>query len=149
MLALSPPMGALAQRIGPRLPMTAGPVLAGTGLALMARITPGASYPTAVLPAVAVFGLGLSVTVAPLTAAVLAALSWDRAGLASGTSNAVARIAGLLAIAILPLLAGVSTTKGQLGPGFSRAELIASGICAAGGLTAWATIPPRRITRRP
>jgi len=148
MLVLSPPMGALAQRIGPRLPMTAGPVLAGTGLALMARITPGASYPLVVLPAVAVFGLGLSVTVAPLTAAVLAALSQDRAGLASGTNNAVARIAGLLAVAILPLLAGVSTTTGQLGPGFSRAMLIAGGVCAAGGLIAWATIPSQRRNHR-
>jgi EmrB/QacA subfamily drug resistance transporter len=144
MLVLSPPMGALAQRIGPRLPMTAGPILAGIGLALMARVTPGASYQAAVLPAVAVFGLGLSVTVAPLTSAVLAALSQDQAGLASGTNNAVARIAGLFAVAVLPLLAGVSATSGQLGPGFSRAMLIAGGVCAAGGLIAWATIPARR-----
>jgi MFS family permease len=144
MLVLSPPVGALAQRIGPRLPMTAGPVLAAAGLALMARITPGASYPTAVLPAVAVFGLGLSVTVAPLTGAVLAALSQDQAGLASGTNNAVARIAGLFAVAVLPLLAGVSTAGGQLGPGFGKAMLIAAGACAAGGLVAWATIPSRK-----
>jgi len=144
LLALSPPMGALAQRIGPRLPMTAGPVLAAAGLALMARITPDTSYLTAVLPAVAVFGLGLSITVAPLTAAVLAALSQDQAGLASGTNNAVARIAGLFAVAVLPLLAGVSTTGGQLGPGFGRAMLIAAGVCAAGGLIAWATVPSRR-----
>jgi EmrB/QacA subfamily drug resistance transporter len=144
LLALSPPMGALAQRIGPRLPMTAGPVLAAAGLALMARITPDTSYLTAVLPAVAVFGLGLSITVAPLTAAVLAALSQDQAGLASGTNNAVARIAGLFAVAVLPLLAGVSTTGGQLGPGFGRAMLIAAGVCAAGGLIAWATVPSRK-----
>lgn len=141
LLVLSPPMGALAQRIGPRLPMTAGPVVAAAGLALMARITPGASYPAAVLPAVTVFGLGLSVTVAPLTSAVLTALHQDQAGLASGTNNAVARTAGLFAVAVLPLAAGVSSATGQLGAGFSRAMLIAAGVCAAGGLIAWATIP--------
>jgi len=140
LLVLSPPMGALAQRIGPRLPMTAGPVVAAAGLALMARITPGASYPAAVLPAVTVFGLGLSVTVAPLTSAVLTALSQDQAGLASGTNNAIARTAGLFAVAVLPLAAGVSSATGQLGAGFSRAMLIAAGVCAAGGLIAWVTV---------
>ncbi|HZR53163.1 MAG TPA: MFS transporter [Streptosporangiaceae bacterium] len=149
LLVLSPPMGALAQRIGPRLPMTAGPVVAAAGLALMARITPGASYPAAVLPAVTVFGLGLSVTVAPLTSAVLAALGQDQAGVASGTNNAVARIAGLFAVAVLPLVAGVSTAAGQLGAGFSRAMLIAAGVCAAGGLIAWATIPLPLLAPRP
>jgi hypothetical protein len=58
----------------------------------------------------------------------------------------VARIAGLLAVAVLPLLSGVSSTSGQLGPGFSRAMLIAAGTCAAGGLIAWATIPPRHTS---
>ncbi|MBO0815236.1 MAG: DHA2 family efflux MFS transporter permease subunit, partial [Actinobacteria bacterium] len=109
MLLLSPRMGALVPRTGPRLPMTAGPLIAGGGLALMARITPGASYIPAVLPAVALFGLGLSITVAPLTSAVLASVSQDQAGLASGINNAVARIAGLFAVAVLPLLAGINT----------------------------------------
>jgi MFS family permease len=127
MLVLSPPMGALAQRTGQRLPMAAGPVLAAAGLALMARITPGANYPSAVLPAVTVFGLGLAITVAPLTAAVLGALSQDQAGLASGATNAVA---------VLPLLAGIGTTSGPLGPGFSRAKRmsqIVTGIPARSG----------------
>jgi EmrB/QacA subfamily drug resistance transporter len=145
MLALSSRMGALAQRTGPRLPMTAGPLVAGAGLALMARVTPGASYAAVVLPAVAVFGLGLSVTVAPLTAAVLASADASRAGLVSGVNNAVARVAGLFAVAALPLLAGVSLTRGQLGPGFGRAMLIAAGVCAAGGLIAWAAVPSRGL----
>jgi MFS family permease len=143
MLLLSPRMGALVPRTGPRLPMTAGPLIAGGGLALMARITPGASYIPAVLPAVALFGLGLSITVAPLTSAVLASVSQDQAGLASGINNAVARIAGLFAVAVLPLLAGINTTGSQLGPGFGRAMLIGGAVCAAGGLTAWVTIPRR------
>jgi len=148
MLLLSPRMGALAQRTGPRPPMTAGPILAGAALAQMTRITPGASYLTAVLPAVALFGLGLSITVAPLTTTVLASLPEDQAGLASGINNAVARIAGLFAVAVLPLLAGVRTAGGQLGPGFATAMLIAGGTYAAGGVIAWATIPGRgRVAR--
>jgi hypothetical protein len=124
--------------------MTAGPLIAAAGLALMARISPGSGFIPVVLPAVAVFGRGLSVTVAPLTSAVLASAAASRAGLVSGINNAIARIAGLFAIAALPLLARVSVTKGQLGPGFGRAMLIAAAVCAAGGLIAWATIPPQR-----
>jgi hypothetical protein len=120
--------------------MTAGPLVAAAGLALMARVTPGASYPEAVLPAVVVFGLGLAMTVAPLTSTVLGAVSEEQVGVASGTNNAVARLAGLLAVAVLPLVAGVRTTGRGLGPGFSRAMLIAAGVCAAGGLVASVTI---------
>jgi EmrB/QacA subfamily drug resistance transporter len=144
MLVLSPRVGALAQRIGSRLPMTIGPIMAAAGLALMMRIVPGASYPAAVLPAVVVFGLGLSATVAPLTAAVLGAVSEGRAGVASGTNNAAARVAGLFAVALLPLLADVNTGGRALGPGFGRAMLIAAGACVAGGLVAALTVPSRR-----
>src|SRR5204863_285682 len=73
MLALSPSSGALAQRIGPKLQLTVGPLAAAAGLLLTQRIGPGASYPTVVLPAVTLFGLGLAALVAPLTATVLAA----------------------------------------------------------------------------
>lgn len=137
MLLLSPRMGALSGR--PRLPMTAGPVVAGVGLALMARVTPGHGYVDSVLPAVVVFGLGLSITVAPLTATVLRAVPDDQVGVASGVNNAVARVAGLVAVAVLPIVAGVSDVGG-LGPGFGRAMLLAAALCWVGGVVAFVTI---------
>src|SRR5205807_1635857 len=82
--------GALAQRIGARIPMTVGPLLVGVGMLLFTRIHPGSHYLTSVLPAAIVFGLGLSLTVAPLTAAVFAAVDADEMGIASGVNNAAA-----------------------------------------------------------
>jgi MFS family permease len=141
MLIGSPWAGAFSERTGPRLPMTAGPLIAAAGLALMARITPGASYLEAVLPAVAVFGLGLAITVAPLTAAVLAAVSENHAGTASGINNAIARLAGLLAIAVLPVAAGVRAGIGEpLGHSFVVAMLIAAAVSAGGAIIAAVTI---------
>lgn len=141
MLIGSPWAGALGQRAGPRPPMTVGPLIAAVGLALMARIVPGTTYVGAVLPAVVVFGIGLSITVAPLTAAVLSAVPDTYAGTASGANNAIARVAGLLAIAVLPIAAGIHAGPGQpLGHGFSTAMLIAAACCVAGGLTAALTI---------
>jgi MFS family permease len=141
MLIGSPWAGALAERTGPRLPMAAGPLVAAAGLALMARITPGASYIEAVLPAVAVLGLGLAITVAPLTAAVLATVSEDFAGTASGVNNAVARLAGLLAVAGLPIAAGIDTgIGGPLGHSFAVAMLFAAAVSAGGGIVAAFTI---------
>jgi len=137
MLTLSARSGALAARIGPRLQMSAGPVVVGAGLALFARIGPGGNYLTEVLPAVAVFGLGLAVTVAPLTATVLAAVPARHAGMASAVNNDVARAAGLIAVAVLPALAGI-TGSAYLHPvefsaGFHRAALICAGLCVLGG----------------
>jgi MFS family permease len=141
MMIGSPWAGALAERIGPRLPMTVGPLIAAVGLALMTRIAPGASYLEAVLPAVAVFGFGLMITVAPLTAAVFAAVSENRAGTASGVNNAIARVAGLLAIAVLPVAAGIRAGVGQpLGHSFVVAMLIATAVCATGGIVSAVTI---------
>jgi EmrB/QacA subfamily drug resistance transporter len=97
--ALSRRFGALADRFGPRLFMTAGPIVAGAGLLLYARAGAHPSYPTVILPAVLVFGLGLACTVAPLTATVLGSVRAGHSGLASGANNAVSRIASLLAIA--------------------------------------------------
>jgi EmrB/QacA subfamily drug resistance transporter len=108
MLAFSARAGALSQRIGPRIPMTAGPILAAVGVAGLTRITSGSSYfPDVVVP-VSFFGAGLALTVAPLTATALASVPGSHSGLASGVNNAVARIAGLLAVAVLPLVAGLS-----------------------------------------
>jgi MFS family permease len=140
MLLLSSRVGALADRIGPRLLMTVGPLVAGAGLALMARIVPGSGYLDAVFPAVVVFGFGLSLTVAPLTSTVLGSVSEHHAGSAAGVNNAISRTAGLLAVAIIPLVAGVRVGGGGLGPGFSRAMLISAAVCCLGGIVALLTV---------
>jgi EmrB/QacA subfamily drug resistance transporter len=98
---LSPRFGKLASGVGPRLPMTAGPIVAGLGTLLFMRLNTTASYVTDVLPAVLLFGLGMSMTVAPLTATVLDSVAPNRVGIASGVNNGVSRVAGLLAIAVL------------------------------------------------
>jgi EmrB/QacA subfamily drug resistance transporter len=98
---LSPRFGRLASGTGPRLPMTAGPIVGGLGLLLMLRVGSSADYVTEVLPAILVFGLGLAATVAPLTATVLDSVEERRVGIASGVNNGVSRVAGLLAIAVL------------------------------------------------
>jgi EmrB/QacA subfamily drug resistance transporter len=110
MLLLSSRAGALAQRIGPRYLMSAGLVVAATGMLLTARIGPHASYVADVLPAALVFGLGLSGIVAPLTATVLATADIRHAGVASGVNNAVARAAGLLSVAGVPPAVGLTGT---------------------------------------
>ncbi|MFI6785837.1 MFS transporter [Nonomuraea sp. NPDC050383] len=107
MLLLSAPAGEVAKRFGPRLPMTVGIVVAGAGFLWMSTISTGASYLLQVLPAVAVFGLGLSAAVAPLTATVLATAEERYAGTASGVNNAVARTGSLLAVAAVPPLVGL------------------------------------------
>jgi EmrB/QacA subfamily drug resistance transporter len=144
MLLLSARAGALAQRIGPRVPMTVGPLVAGLGIALMARISLDSSYLLDVLPALVVFSLGLSLTVAPLTATVLGAAEDRYAGIASGVNNAVARTAGLIAVAALPAIAGLSgdafSDPAALQAGFRMAMLLAAGLCVVGGVLAWLTI---------
>lgn len=99
--ALARRFGRLADSLGPHRFMAAGPIVAGLGLLLLVRVGAGANYLTEVFPGVLVFGLGLSATVAPLTATVLASVEEGRSGLASGVNNAVARVAGLLAIAAI------------------------------------------------
>jgi hypothetical protein len=102
---------------------------------------PGTTYLGAVLPAVVVFGVGLAITVAPLTAAVLSAVPDTYAGTASGVNNAISRIAGLLAIAVLPVASGIRAGPGQpLGPDFSLAMAISAALCVVGGITAALTI---------
>jgi EmrB/QacA subfamily drug resistance transporter len=144
MLALSARMGALSARIGPHIPLTIGPLVAACGVLLLLRIGLRTSYVTDVLPAVIVFGLGLSLIVAPLTTTVLAAAATRNAGVASGVNNAVARAAGLLAVAVLPVIAGVTGDDYQhpvafLG-GFRTAMSICAALLVAGGLVAALTI---------
>ena len=144
MLAFSARSGAMAQRIGPRIPLTVGPLVIALGLLLMTRIDPGDSYVSSVLPAVIVFGLGLTLVVAPVTATVLAAADARHAGIASGINNAVARVAGLLAVAVLPLIAGLTGDSfydpAAMADGFRMAMVACAGLSAVGGVLAWLTI---------
>ena len=150
MLVLSSRSGALAARIGPRLQMSAGPLLVGAGLALLIRVNSGGSYVSEVLPAVFVLGLGLAVTVAPLTSTVLAAAPAEHSGIASAINNDVARTASLIAVAVLPVAAGITGNSyvhpARFSAGFRTAVLWAAAACVGGGLLAAATIrnPPRR-----
>jgi len=144
MLLLSPTAGALGARIGPRLPMTLGPLVCAVGVAWLSRIGPGAQYATDVLPGVVLLGLGLTTTVAPLTTTALSSAPARLAGVASGVNNAVARMASLLAIAVLPLVAGVGTSltdAATLAPAHRTAMLVCAGLLAGGGLIAAATVP--------
>jgi len=144
MLLLSARSGALAQRIGPRIPLTVGPLVIAAGLLLMTRIEPGDSYVSSVLPAVVVFGLGLTLVVAPVTATVLAAADSRRSGIASGINNAVSRVAGLLAVAVLPLIAGLTGRRfydpTAMTSGFHKAAVACAILAACGGILAWFTI---------
>jgi MFS family permease len=101
MFALSPVFGRLAARHGPRLFMTAGPMATAAGFGLMTRLDAHASYLPQLLPGLLVFGLGLATTVAPLTAAILGGIDQRHAGIGSAVNNAIARVAGLLAIAAI------------------------------------------------
>src|SRR6476646_3473977 len=144
MLALSSRSGALAARIGPRLQMSVGPVVIAASLLLFARISDSGNSLTAVLPGAVVFGFGVAIMVAPLTATALAAAPADHAGVASAVNNDVARAGGLIAVAVLPALAGITGDSylhpAELGHGFKTAALIAAAFCAAGGILAALTI---------
>jgi len=151
-LALSARSGELAARIGPRLQMSAGPVVVGAGLAMLTLVTHGSSYVLYVLPAVVVFGLGLGITVAPLTATAMNSAPAEQSGIASAVNNDVARFGGLLAVAVLPGLAGITGTvylhPDALAAGFRTAALISGLTCAAGGVIAAFTITnPPRVSR--
>jgi EmrB/QacA subfamily drug resistance transporter len=144
MLLLSARAGGLAQRIGPRIPMTVGLLVAAFGMVLMTRIGLHTSYLADVLPAVVVFGLGLCCVVAPLTATVLASADVQHAGMASGVNNAVARAASLLFVAAIPPLAGL-TGDAQAHPavflhGFREAILTSAGLLVLGAVLSLLTI---------
>jgi EmrB/QacA subfamily drug resistance transporter len=140
MLLLSARAGALADRIGARPLLIGGLLLATAGVLLTLRIGPDASYAVHVLPAVIVFGLGLSALVAPLTATVLSSAPPGHSGVASGVNNAVARVAGLLAVAVIPVVAGLSgagyTDADSFADGFRMSMLISAGLLAVGAILA-------------
>lgn len=151
MLVFSARSGALAQRIGARIPLTVGPLILAAGMLMMTLIEPGGSYVTSVLPAVVVFGIGLTFVVAPVTATVLAAADDRHSGMASGINNAVSRVAGLLAVAILPVIAGITGDKfydpTAMEDGFQIAMVAAAGLSALGGVIAWLTIDAEVLDR--
>ncbi|MFB4320441.1 MFS transporter [Actinomadura sp. 21ATH] len=144
MLLLSSRAGALAQRIGPKRPMAAGLLVAAAGMLLIGRIGADASYARDVLPAVTVFGLGLSAVVAPLTATVLASADVRHAGVASGVNNAVARAAGLLAVAAIPPLTGLTgdayDNAAVFSDGFRTAMPLCAALLAAGAVLTFLTV---------
>jgi hypothetical protein len=151
-LALSARSGKLAARIGPRLQMSAGPVVVGTGLAMLTLATHGSSYVLYVLPAVVVFGLGLAITVAPLTATAMNSAPAEQSDIASAVNNDVARFGGLLAVAALPALAGITGAvylhPHALAAGFRTGALISGVTCAAGGaLAAFTVTNPPQVPR--
>jgi EmrB/QacA subfamily drug resistance transporter len=147
---LSSRAGALATRIGPRLPMTVGPLLAACGALVLSRVSAGQPYWVAVLPGLLLQGLGMATTVAPLTATVLGAAPDALAGVASGVNNAVARAAQLLAVAALPVAVGLSgrdyADPVALSAGYRTAALVCAALFALGGLVSALTI--RRLSGR-
>ncbi|HEY3191095.1 MAG TPA: MFS transporter [Solirubrobacteraceae bacterium] len=153
MLLLSARSGALAQRIGPRIPLTVGPLLIAAAMLMMTRIEPGDRYVSAVLPAVIVFGLGLTLVASPVTATVLAAIDASHAGIASGINNAVARVGSLLAVAVLPLVGGITGDRfydpAAMTHGFHVAMLACAALAAAGGAIAWLTISDDVLAAEP
>ena len=153
MMLFSAKSGALAQRIGARLPLILGSLVVAAAFALMTRIHPGVGYVPVVFPAVMMFALGLTIVVAPLSATLIASVEGRHAGVGSAINNAVARVASLLAIAVLPALAGIAGSSGaSLTAGFAKAMWICAALTAAGSaicaLTIFnekpeSTIPPK------
>ena len=148
MLLLSARSGALSERIGVRLPLTVGPIVVGVGLLLLSRVVPGDAYLTHVLPGVVVVAIGLVILVAPITATVLAAAGDEHAGVGSGINNAVARMGGLLAVAILPGVTGLTGDEfyvpSAMTDGFRSSMLICAALSALGGVVACLTIRDRK-----
>jgi len=138
--------GALGQRIGPRIPMTVGPILMGLSSLLFLMAGPDVNYWRDVLPGLTLFGVGLSLMVAPLTATVLAAAPDEHTGIASGINNAVARAGSLLAVAALPVAVGLGgddyADPAVFDGAFRSATLICAALLVLGGVVSWFTIPP-------
>lgn len=136
--------GGLAQRIGPRVPLTIGPLIVAASMALMLRIEPGSSYLGAVLPTLVGFGLGLVLIVAPVTATALTSVPQDQAGIASAVNNAVSRTGQLFAVAILPTVVGLQGDEFEIPlaitDAFHSAMLITAALSLTGSVIAWTLI---------
>jgi len=146
MLFLAKRGGQLGARIGPRVPMTFGPVVMACGSLLLLRVGPDVQYLTDVLPGLLVFGLGLALMVATLTATVLAAAPDEHAGIASGVNNAVARAGSLLAVAALPVAVGLGGEEyddpAALDSAYGMAMMTCAALLLLGGAVSWFTIRP-------
>ncbi len=144
LLLLASRGGALGTRIGPRVPMTFGPLVMASGVLLLLAVDDDLSYWVDVLPGLTVFGLGLALMVAPLTATVLAAAPDENAGIASGVNNAVARAGSLLAVAALPVAVGLGGEEyadpRALDAAYGSAMLACAALLALGGVVSWFTI---------
>jgi len=144
MLLLASRGGALATRIGPRIPMGLGPFVCAGGVALLAGVDGGSSYWTDVLPGITLFSLGLALLVAPLTATVLAAAPDRYAGIASGINNALARAGSLLAVAGMPAAVGLSgddyADAAVFGAGYARSMWVCVVLLTLGGAISWLLI---------
>ncbi len=140
LMLLSSRAARLSTRLGPRVPMTVGPVVCGLGCVMLVGVGHGTTW-WGVLPGMAVFALGLSLLVSPLTSTVLAAAPDRYAGVASGINNAVARAGTLLLVAALPAVVGLSgddyRDPAALTAGYRAAMLICAGLLAAGGVVSW------------
>lgn len=133
MILLSSRAGAWAGRFGPRIFMTVGPLIMAAGALLLLFVAEDFDYWWQVLPGMIVFGLGLSLTVAPLTAAILGAIDEARSGIASAVNNAVSRVAGLLVVAMLATIIGGSLDLG----GFHNAAWVTASLLVLGGIVSW------------
>ncbi|WP_203653716.1 MFS transporter [Demequina activiva] len=133
MILLSSRVGALAGRLGPRLFMTAGPLMMAAGSLLMLAVDEDFNYWWQIFPGIVLFGLGLTVTVSPLTAAILGAIEPERSGIASATNNAISRVAGLVAVALIGAIVGGTLDL----DGFHRAMWATALLMAAGGAVSW------------
>jgi EmrB/QacA subfamily drug resistance transporter len=143
LLVFSARVGGLLPRIGARPLLTAGPLLASAGLLLLTRAVPGESYLSGVLPGLLVFSAGMCLVVTPITATALGAVEPAHAGLASGVNNAVSRIAGLIAVAVLPVIAGAGVSTRLPVHGYRLAMVVTASLAAAGGLIALVGLPVR------
>lgn len=144
LLLLAARGGALAARIGPRLPMALGPVVCAAGVAMLAGVDAASGYWLGIFPGITVFSLGLALLVAPLTSTVLAAAADRHAGIASGINNAVARAGSLLAVAALPVAVGLSgddyDNPAAFGVGYQRAMWVCVVLLVLGGAVSWRLI---------